>query len=71
MLMKAGERWRCSNPECRCEVLVQSGGAIDGRNPICVCGGAMKRKYAPPQLTYLEFLRGDNALSATAGTRKE
>jgi hypothetical protein len=71
MLMKTGERWRCSNPECRCQVLVESGSAIHGRNLICACGGAMKRKYAPPQLTYLEFLRGENTLSATAGAREE
>ena len=61
MLMKAGERWHCTNPACRCEVLVESSGKIDGRNPVCPCGGTMKRKYAPPALTYLEFLRSEQA----------
>ena len=61
MLMKAGERWNCTNPACRCEVLVESSGKINGRNPICCCGETMKRKYAPPALTYLEFLRAEQA----------
>ena len=57
MQMKSGERWHCVNPACRCEVLVESDGEIPGTSPRCVCGGAMKRNYAPPVFHYLDFLR--------------
>lgn len=60
MIMKAGQQWRCSNPACRCEVLVQSSAGLEGSNPRCVCGAPMKREYTPPNLTYLEFLRVDD-----------
>ena len=70
MLMRIGERWHCANPACRCEVLVQESGKIEGANPACACGGAMTRKYAPPQLTYLEFLRCEHAPSAGAKARE-
>jgi hypothetical protein len=63
MVMKAGQEWRCTNPACRCEVLVQSTGEIAGGNPRCVCGTAMKKSYTPPTLTYLEFLRSDEPLT--------
>ena len=56
MVMNAGERWRCTNENCRCEVLVQSGGRVEGANPRCACGAPMKKAYVPPALTYLQFL---------------
>lgn len=57
MVMQMGERWHCTNPACRCEVLVQANSELSGTNPQCVCGAPMKKKYMPPHLTYLEFLR--------------
>jgi hypothetical protein len=71
MLMKTGERWHCTNPACRCEVLVQASGKIDGKYPMCACGGTMKRKYASPALTYLEFLRAEEALTPSADVRED
>ncbi len=62
MIMKTGEQWRCTNPVCHCEVLVQSDSALQGENPRCVCGSPLKKKYAPPHLTYLEFLRIEDPL---------
>lgn len=62
MLMKSSERWHCTNPECHCEILVESDGKIDGQNPRCSCGGVMKKKYSSPALSYLEFLRLDETL---------
>lgn len=56
MLTKSGERWRCTNGECKCEVRVESGGQIEGVSPRCACGAPMKKSYASPALTYLEFL---------------
>jgi hypothetical protein len=70
MIMKAGEQWHCMNPKCHCEVLVQSNSGIDGTNPRCVCGAPMKKKYSPPSLTYLEFLRVENPASSREASRK-
>ncbi len=70
MLMKIGEQWHCTNPACRCEVLVQSAGVIEGKNPRCICGAPMKKKYAPPNLTYLEFLTVEDPVPAPEGSRK-
>jgi hypothetical protein len=33
MLMKARERWHCTNTECGCQVVVEIGGEIEGQNP--------------------------------------
>ena len=56
MLMKSGDRWRCINANCKCGVLVESSGQVEGVNPRCACGAPMKKVYAPPALSYLEFL---------------
>jgi hypothetical protein len=66
MRMKPEERWHCTNPACECEVLVESGGSVEGKNPRCSCGAAMKKKYAPPVLTYLDFLHLEEPLKVTA-----
>lgn len=50
MVMKSGERWHCTNPACRCSLLVETSGEAGGTYPICACGGAMKKQYAPPIL---------------------
>lgn len=65
MRMKTEDRWHCTNPACGCEVLVESG-ANQGKNPRCSCGATMKKKYAPPALTYLEFLRLEEAPKVAA-----
>jgi hypothetical protein len=70
MIMKTGELWHCTNPSCRCEVLVQSGSDTEGSNPRCVCGAPMKKTYAPPNFTYLEFLRIEDPIPARVGSRK-
>ena len=57
MNMKSGERWHCVNPACRCAVLVEISGEIEGQNPRCACGSLMKKKYTPPVFQYLDFLR--------------
>jgi len=56
MLMKTGERWHCTNPLCRCQILVAQSGELDGHNPVCACGSPLKKKYVSPLLTYLELL---------------
>lgn len=71
MRMKIGEQWRCTNPACHCEVLVQSQSSLEGTNPLCVCGAPLKKKYSPPALTYLDFLRLDEPAPAQESSRKE
>jgi len=57
MVMKFGERWNCTNPVCRCAVLVENTGEMEGQNPRCACGSVMKKFYSPPVFQYLDFLR--------------
>jgi len=66
MIMKIGDRWRCTNGNCGCEVLVESAGKVEGVNPRCVCGAPMKKAYAPPRLTYLEFLHLQQTLAGVS-----
>ncbi|MGB8473830.1 MAG: hypothetical protein WCE61_07085 [Candidatus Acidiferrum sp.] len=70
MIMKIGEHWRCTNPACRCEVLVQAKSEMEGSNPRCTCGAPMKKSYAPPHFAYLEFLHVEEPASAPGGSRK-
>ncbi len=69
MLMKTKERWHCTNPDCACEVIVETSGEAEGNNPRCACGAAMKKKYAAPALSYLEFLRLEE--TPKTGSRRE
>lgn len=62
MLMKTGEYWHCTNPGCHCRVHVKFSGEIQGPNPRCVCGGLLKKDYAPPVLKYLDFLRAEKTV---------
>jgi hypothetical protein len=57
MIMKSGERWHCVSPACRCQVLVESSGAVEAQSPRCACGAALKRNYIPPVFKYLDFLQ--------------
>ncbi len=70
MLMKLGERWHCTNPECHLAVLVESSGRIEGTNPCCPCGSVMKKKYHSPILSYLDFLRVEEEPVAFGETEK-
>lgn len=55
MVMKSGERWHCANAACRCSLLVETSGEIEGRNPRCTCGGVMKKVFSPPVFRRLDF----------------
>jgi hypothetical protein len=70
MFMKSGEQWHCTNPACRCEVLVQENAQIEGSNPRCVCGAPMKKNYSPPRFTYLNFLRLDEPVPTSNSSRE-
>jgi len=62
MVMKTGEFWHCSNPNCHCEVSVKTAGEVDGDTPRCACGAIMKKNYVQPFVSYLQFLREEEPL---------
>jgi hypothetical protein len=66
MRMKTEDRWHCTNPACGCEVLVESSASEEGKNPRCSCGAEMKKRYASPALTYLDFLHLEETPKVTA-----
>lgn len=71
MLMKTGERWHCTNPACRCSILVEISGEAEGNNPLCACGSAMKKQYASPVFQYLDFLRSPEPVTALRKSRED
>lgn len=71
MVMKIGERWHCSNPACRCSILVESSGEAEGQNPLCACGSVMKKQYSPPVFQYLDFLRFPEPVPASRESLKD
>ena len=62
MVMHPGERWLCTNRNCGCAILVESGSSLDGHNPRCSCGSVMKKEFKSPVLSYLDFLHLDPPL---------
>ncbi len=51
MRMREGERWRCMNADCRCEIGVLRNAEVEGQsNPRCCCGSPMKKPYTKPVL---------------------
>jgi len=71
MVMKSGERWHCTNPACRCAVLVETNGEVDGDNPRCACSSLMKKEYSPPVFRYRDFLRLQEPALTRRGSREE
>jgi hypothetical protein len=57
MLMKSAERWHCTNPSCRAEIVVGFRGSLEGSNPRCACGAVFKKEYSAPVFRYLDFLQ--------------
>jgi hypothetical protein len=70
MMMKTGERWHCTNPDCGCTVLVEATGEAEGKNPLCACGSVMKKGYSSPVFQYLDFLRFPEPLVARKESRE-
>jgi hypothetical protein len=71
MVMKNGERWHCTNPACRCSILVETSGEAEGKNPLCACGSVMKKEYAPPVFQYLDFLHFPEHVSTSRESSKD
>jgi hypothetical protein len=52
MRMARGDRWRCANADCGCEVHVRVGARAESySNPSCACGSALKKPYVKPYVT--------------------
>jgi len=60
MMMRPADSWHCTNGACKAEILVQIASQLDGVNPRCRCGSAMKKKYSSPVFRYLDFLQVDD-----------
>ena len=71
MVMHPGERWRCTNPACRCTILVETETPKDGGNPRCSCGSTMKKEFKSPVFSYLDFLHLDPPLVAAKKSGQE
>jgi hypothetical protein len=71
MVMKARERWHCTNPACGCQIVVEIGGEIEGHNPRCACGRIMKKKYTSPVFSYLDFLHAEEPVATPHGSPGE
>jgi hypothetical protein len=66
MTMWEGEHWICSNPNCRCEIVVEtSASKVEGTNPKCSCGFAMRKRYRAPILTAIRLVNGSTELKET------
>ena len=50
MNMQIGERYRCINDDCRCEIEVVKASAEAVLNLRCCCGAKMKKPYTNPVL---------------------
>ena len=48
MTMTAGQRYRCQNPDCGCEIEVAKTSIEADTNPRCCCGAEMKKPYKKP-----------------------
>lgn len=71
MVLQSGERWRCTNQNCGCTIVIESGTPCDGINPRCSCGSVMKKEYKSPVLSYLDFLRLDPPLLAAKEIKQD
>ena len=70
MLMKARERWHCTNPACGCQVVVEISGKVEGLPPRCACGEIMEKKYTSPVSAYLDFLRVEEPVGVRTALRE-
>jgi hypothetical protein len=67
MTMREGERWICSNQNCRSEIEVKAGaGDLAGANPVCSCRSRMKKVYMAPKLRRIQkFHSSDDRMALT------
>src|SRR5579864_8171857 len=51
--LREGQRFRCQNRECGCEIVVNKPSIEGDSLPKCCCGAAMKKPYNPPVIRTL------------------
>jgi hypothetical protein len=64
MRLRPGDRLRCSNPDCRLEVLVvETMGREEERRELlrCSCGSPMKKPYEKPAVGKLDLNHSSHA----------
>ena len=54
MTMDVRQRYRCQNPDCRCEIEVTKTSTEAKFNPRCCCGAEMKKSYKEPVFKTLD-----------------
>jgi hypothetical protein len=66
MRLRPGDRLRCSNPECRLQVIVTDLGSGKDTEILlrCSCGSSMKKSYERPAVNKTQLTR---VASAAAG----
>jgi len=50
MILRKGQRYRCQNRECGAEIEALRDSIEGQSNPVCCCGGEMKKPYRRPLL---------------------
>jgi hypothetical protein len=62
--------WHCGNRDCGWSA-VMSLSSEEQMTPRCICGAPMTRTDMPPVFSYLDFLRGEEALHSDGSLKKE
>jgi hypothetical protein len=66
-MMRAGQRYRCQNLDCRAEIEVNKDSQEGHENPRCCCGAEMKKVYSNPVLR--TFDKDDAVIKELFGNR--
>ena len=71
MRLKPGDRLRCSNPECRLQVMLTDlGYGKEIQNLLrCACGFPMKKFYEKPTVSTSKLTREASAAAGVRGPR--
>jgi hypothetical protein len=72
MRLRPGDSLRCSNAECRLQVIVTDIGSHEERDSLlrCFCGSPMKKVYVKPAASRLH-LKSEAAKTGTPGTTQQ
>ena len=62
--------WHCANRDCGWSVVTMNVES-EAANPTCVCGAALQKSDMPPVFSYLDFLRGEEALWGNEDSGRE
>lgn len=71
MKTRSGDTWHCTNVVCHAAIQVHTDSDAEAVTPRCSCGAPMKKKYTSPVFRYLDFLRVEEPLLTSQGTRND